>query len=215
MAVCAAIARPWKGVEMDMLLDLWLPIVISTVACFVASSIIWMALPHHKADMKALPEEGVMDRALGEMKLEPGGYYIPNCSDKEKFKGDEFKARWNNGPWAFLQIPAGRPSFAKNLAVTLVEFLVIAIFIGYLAGASIPAGAEYLHVFQIVGTAGVLAHVLGTIHHEFFQMKTVRHVAFCMFDGVVYALITAGIFAAFWPEGAEILNNAAGSLPTP
>ena len=200
---------------MDMLLSLWLPILIATAVCFVASSIIWMALPHHKADMRAIPDQEVMDRTLGQLNLEPGGYYIPNCSDKEKFKTDEFKSRWNNGPWAFLQIPAGQPSFARNMVVTVLEFLVIAIFIAYLAAETLPAGAEYLHVFQVVGAAGVLAHVLGTIHHEFFQMKTLRHVVFCAVDGLVYALLTAGIFAAFWPEAASLVNDAAGAIPTP
>ncbi len=189
------------------LLDLWLPILVSTVVVFIASMIIWMGMPHHKADMKVLPDEAVMDRALGELKLQPGGYYIPNCSDKEKFKGDAFKDRWKNGPWAFLQIPAGRPSFAVNMSVTFLEFLVVTIFAAYLASVTLSASAAYLDVFQVVGTAGVLAYVLGTIHHEFFQMKTVRHVLFCAFDGVVYALLTAGIFGWLWPT----MEAAAGA----
>ena len=34
------------------LLDLWMPILIGSVACFLASSVLWMVLPHHKPDIK-------------------------------------------------------------------------------------------------------------------------------------------------------------------
>ena len=222
MAASASGAPPGKGTIMDMLLDLWLPIVVSTVVVFVASTIAWMMLPHHKADMRAIEDEGPLDRALEEMKLEAGGYYLPNCSDKEKFKTEAFKKRWNDGPWAYVVIPPGAPSFGKNMAITLLEFFVISVFIAYLASHALAPGAEYLQVFQIVGTAGVLAYVLGTIHHQYFQMRTTRHVLACAFDGLVYALLTAGVFAAFWPEGADlatdaanIVNDAADALPTP
>jgi len=197
------------------LVDLWLPIVVSTVVVFVASSIVWMAMPHHKADMKAIKDEGPINRALGEMKLAPGGYYIPNCGDKEKMKSGEFKDRWKNGPWAFLVIPAGAPSFPLNLAVTFIEFLVVSVVIAYIASVTTPADAEYLSVFRVVGAAGVLAYVLGTIHHEFFQMKTVRHVVFCAFDGVVYALLTAGIFAWLWPTLEAAANGGVPTITAP
>lgn len=197
------------------LLDLWLPILASTVVVFIASSIIWMALPHHKADMRVVPDEAVMDRALNELKLEPGGYYVPNCSDKEKFKTAEFKERWKSGPWAVITIPSGAPSFPRNLTVTFVEFLVITIFVAYLASETLAAGTDYLEVFQVVGTAAVLGHVFGKIHHEFFGMKTVRHVAWCIADGVVYALLTAGIFGWLWPAAEMAINGAPHSIGTP
>ena len=37
--------------------SLWLPVMISAVVVFVASSIIHMALKYHKADYKSLPNE--------------------------------------------------------------------------------------------------------------------------------------------------------------
>jgi hypothetical protein len=47
---------------------LWLPILLSAVIVFVASSILHMVLPYHKSDYRKLPEEDkVMDalRAAG------------------------------------------------------------------------------------------------------------------------------------------------------
>lgn len=37
---------------MDQILDLWLPIVLSSVFILIASSIIWMVLPYHKEDIR-------------------------------------------------------------------------------------------------------------------------------------------------------------------
>ena len=44
---------------------LWLPILLSAVIVFVASSIIHMLLPIHKSDYRQLPEE---DRVLGTLR---------------------------------------------------------------------------------------------------------------------------------------------------
>ncbi|MEO1513236.1 MAG: hypothetical protein AAFU70_14280, partial [Planctomycetota bacterium] len=38
---------------MDAILELWIPIVLATIAVFIASSLLWMVSPHHKADVKA------------------------------------------------------------------------------------------------------------------------------------------------------------------
>ena len=43
---------------------LWLPILLSAIAVWVASAIIWMAMPHHKSDWRKLPDEGAARRAL-------------------------------------------------------------------------------------------------------------------------------------------------------
>jgi len=48
--------------HMDLLLPLWLPILLSAGAVWIASMIFGMALPHHKQDWIALPDEdGFMD----------------------------------------------------------------------------------------------------------------------------------------------------------
>ncbi len=42
---------------MEILVQFWLPILASAVVVFLASSIAWMVLPHHKKDVKTLPDE--------------------------------------------------------------------------------------------------------------------------------------------------------------
>ena len=61
------------------LTQLWLPIVLSAVFVFLASSIIWMALPYHKADIKVLPDEKALTEPLAKLNLPPGTYMWLNC----------------------------------------------------------------------------------------------------------------------------------------
>ena len=50
---------------------LWLPILVSTVLVFVASSLVWMVLAHHKSDASRMPDEAAALEALGRQNLRP------------------------------------------------------------------------------------------------------------------------------------------------
>ena len=49
---------------MVSLTSLWLPILLSAVIVFVASSIMHMVLPYHKSDYRKLPDEDRVTDAL-------------------------------------------------------------------------------------------------------------------------------------------------------
>jgi len=200
---------------MEMLLDLWLPILLSAVACFVFSSIAWMVLPHHKPDMKAVPDHDALASALKGLNLKPGFYFYPNCNDSKDMKSDEFKKRWNDGPWGTLNIFPKTPSFPLNLGVIFAEFLLVSIFVAYLAGHAFTGNPapEYLDVFQIVGTAGVLGYVFGSIGGNAFMGMSARFTLMCTIDAVVFALLTAGIFSWLWPEAAIAIDPGSITLP--
>ena len=56
---------------------LWLPILLSAVIVFVASSIMHMLLPYHRNDYGQLPEEDKTLSALRSLSLKPGLYVFP------------------------------------------------------------------------------------------------------------------------------------------
>jgi len=94
-----------------------------------------------------------------------------------------------------------------NLVKTFLSYLVISAIVGYLAGIGLMPGAEYMDVFRVVGTAAFLAYCMGSLANDFFMGKPTRFIITCLIDGVVFAMVTAGVFAWLWPEGT------AGSLP--
>ena len=57
---------------------LWLPILLSAVLVFVASSIIHMVLPYHKNDMLKVPNEDDVVEAVRRANVPPGDYGAPH-----------------------------------------------------------------------------------------------------------------------------------------
>lgn len=187
--------------------ELWLAILIATIAVFFASSIMWMLLPHHHKDIQFLDEKesGYID-AIKSLDLKPGLYMYPGCDHKD-MKNKEVLERWNAGPWGVLTVYQGKPNFMMNLLKTFLAFLMITVFVAYITGIGVEPGADYLHVFRVAGATAVLGHCMGGLCGAFFQGKPTRFIITDFIDGVVYALITAGIIASMWPAATSVLDG--------
>ncbi len=187
---------------MDMLLQLWLPILLSSVLLFVASSVIWMALPIHKNDYSDPGEkQHGLHEAVKASGLGPGQYWVPfDCQGKDK--SPEIAARMETGPYFVIQVMPGRPNMGKMLALWFFNLVLISFFVAYVAAYALPAGSAYLDVFRIVGATALLAHGGNALTQIIWQAHPWRTLPGKVFDAVVYALLTAGVFAWLWPEGA-------------
>ncbi len=181
------------------LTQLWLPVVLSAVFVFIASSIIWMALPYHKADIKVLPDEKALTEPLAKLNLPPGTYMWPNCGSGESQGSAEFKARWDAGPWGSINVLSCKPNFGANLGLTFAFDLVVAACVAYIASQSCEAGASWESVFPVACVTAILAFCAGGIPGAIFMGKPKRFMFTDFFDGVVYGLITAATLAWLWP----------------
>jgi hypothetical protein len=86
---------------------LWLPIVLSAVIVFVASSIIHMLLTYHRSDYHQLPEEDKVLAFLRPMNLKRGLYVFPYCLPKD-MKSPASIEKYKQGPVGMLTIlPSG------------------------------------------------------------------------------------------------------------
>lgn len=182
------------------LASLWLPIVLSAVAVFVVSSIIHMATPWHKGDYPKLPNEAAVADALRPLAIPPGEYMLPRAQSTAEMKSPEFQDKLNRGPVAILtMVPAGPITMGKSLFQWFVYSLVVSIFAGYVAGRALLPGADYLSVFRLAGTTAFAGYALAlwqmTIWYKRSPGVTLRSTV----DGLIYALVTAGFFGAFWP----------------
>lgn len=187
---------------MDMLMQLWLPIILSAVILFFASSVIWMALPIHKKDyLDPKDKQHALHEAVKASGLAPGQYFIPfDCQGKDK--SPEIAARMESGPYFVLQLMRGRPNMGKMLGLWMLNLLILSLFVAYVAAYALPAGAEYLNVFRIVGATALLAHGGSALTQIIWQAHPVHTLPGKLIDAVVYALLTAGTFAWLWPSGA-------------
>jgi hypothetical protein len=90
----------------------------------------------------------------------------------------------------------GSGNMGRNMALTFAFYMIVSLFIAYLGGLALDKGATFLEVFQVTGTAGILAYCCGGIPNAiWFQQKFLSN--FC--DGIAYGLLTGAIFGALWP----------------
>ena len=179
---------------------LWLPIVLSAVIVFIASSIMHMVLPYHKSDYKQLPDEDKVRDALRPSNLKPGMYVFPYCTHKD-MKSPALQEKYKQGPVGFLTIvPNGPPAMPKFLVQWFVFCLVVGVFVAYLTGHTVARGTPYLEVFRVAGTAAFMAYGLGHLVNGIWKGQrwgaTIKEVV----DGLVYGLLTAGTFGWLWPR---------------
>ena len=178
--------------------SLWLPILLSSVAVFLASWVAWMLLPHHKVDWTKIPQEDGFLDALRKLQVPPGQYMFPFCTPAD-MKDPEKKKRWEAGPYGSLILLPARPNFGKNLGLVFLFYLAVGIFVAYVGSLALPKGADYLKVFQVCGTAAVLAYCFGGIPKDIFMGRKGRSVLNDVLDGIVYGLLTGGVFGSLWP----------------
>lgn len=186
---------------MVSLTALWLPIVLAAVVVFVASSLIHMVIGWHNGDYVKLPHEDDIVEALRTAGVGPGEYVFPCADDPaDNMKSPEIQEKWAKGPSGKLTVfPPGPLKMGTKLANWFFYCVVVGLFAGYVGSATLAPGTDYLHVFQVVGTAAFLAYS-GAIWQEVIWMGAKPWSAVkSIVDGLVYALLTAGVFGWLWP----------------
>ena len=159
-----------------------------------------MLLKYHQGDYRKLPDEDKIRATLRGANLTPGLYVVPYCTHEE-MKSPALIEKYKEGPVGFLTIlPSRPPALPKFLIQWFVFCLVIGFFVAYLTGHTVPAGAHYLAVFRVAGTAAFLAYGLGNLSNAIWKGQrwgaTIKEVV----DGLVYGLLTAGCFGWLWPR---------------
>jgi hypothetical protein len=183
------------------LVDLWLPILLSAVIVFVASSIFHMVLPLHKGDYKGLPDEPKVLDALRPFGLAPGTYHFPHCDSHKEMKSPEFQGRMKQGPNGILTVlPNGAPNMGKYLGTWFAYLVLVSVFIAYVTGRTFAPGAHYLAVFRIAGTVGFLSYGIAHAHSSIWEGRAWSTTLKYWFDGLVYGCLTAGVFGWLWPR---------------
>jgi hypothetical protein len=185
---------------MVSLTALVLPILLSTVLVFVASSIIHMVLKYHASDYRQLPEEDKLLAALRPAGLTPGLYHFPHCTHKD-MKSPEVQEKFKQGPVGMLTVfPSGPIAMPKFLGMWFAYCLIIGIFVAYLAEHAVAPGARYRRVFGVAGLAAFLAYSLGPLVNGIWKGQPWSIALKESFDGLIYSVLTAGTFGWLWPQ---------------
>jgi hypothetical protein len=183
------------------LASLCIPIVVSAVFVFVASSILHMVVPIHKGDYKQMPGESSIMAEMRKHHIERGTYMFPHMSSMKDCKSPEYLARYKEGPVGIVTIlPGGTPSMAKNLVQWFFYCLLISVFTAYVC-TLLPVGTSYGVVFRWAGTVAILGYAVGGLADSIWKGQKWSITLKFVFDGLVYGLVTAGTFGWLFPKG--------------
>jgi hypothetical protein len=186
---------------MVSLTSLSIPILLSAVIVFVVSSVIHMVLPYHRNDIRRVHKEDELMNALRGLDLPPGDYGVPHPGSMAEMKDPAFVQKMRKGPIAFLTVaPGAEPSMAVPLLLWFLYSVLVSVSAGYIAGRALSAGAHYLQVFRFVGATAFMGYSYGLLQHSIWYKRNWGTTLKSVFDGLVYALFTAGTFGWLWPR---------------
>ncbi len=183
------------------LLSLWLPVLLSAIIVFIASSVIHMLLPFHNSDFRRLPSEDEVMETLRKFSIPAGDYMMPCPSNPKEASSPAFVEKMTKGPVAVMTVlRSGPAAMGARLAAWFVYLLVVGVFAAYVAGRALGPGADYLAVFRFAGTTAFVGYSLAlwqnTIWYNRSWVVTLKQTV----DGLVYGLLTAGTFGWLWPR---------------
>ena len=186
---------------MISLLTLWMPILLSAVIVFVASSVIHMALPWHKSDYPKMPNEDKFIAAVSPLAIPPGDYFVPRAAGMAEMKTPDFAAKLKKGPVVVMTVmPNEMMGMGRSLTLWFLYSVVIGFFSAYIASRTLAPGVHYLKVFQIVGATAFMGYVAALWQMSIWFRRAWSTTIKATIDGLLYAMLTAGTFGWLWPR---------------
>lgn len=180
--------------------SLWLPVLLSAVFVFIASSVIHMALRYHKHDYDRTPQE---DALLNSMQgIPPGEYFLPHMTGPESAKDPAVKAKLERGPRALVRVMSGtmNTAFRDSLIGWFIYSLVVGLFVAYLTSRALDPGTDYLGVFRFAATIAFLAYGMAMAQESIWFGRRWSNTLRALFDALIYGLLTGGVFGWLWPN---------------
>jgi len=186
---------------MVSLVSLVIPIFGSAMLVFLASFIIHMVLPFHRNDLRKLSREDEVMAALRQFDIAPGDYAVPCAGSPEGLKSPDFIEKVRKGPIVLMTIARGGSlAMGKNLLLWFLYSVLVSFFAAYITSRALPPSTPYPAVFRFIGTSAFMGYSLALLQNSIWHRRNWGTTLKSMFDGLVYGLLTAGMFGWLWPR---------------
>jgi len=186
---------------MVTVMSLWLPILVSAVFVFIVSSVIHMLLTYHRNDFVKVPMEDELMEELRKYSIPPGDYIVPYAGSIEVMRSSEFIKKTKEGPVIFMTVLKNGPqAMGGNLVMWFLYSVIVGVFAAYIASRALGPEAHYLEVFRFAGCTAFVGYSLALMQNSIWYKRNWGATLKSMFDGLIYALVTAGTFGWLWPK---------------
>lgn len=185
---------------MVSIVSLWLPILVSAALVFAVSSVIHMLLPYHRGDYSRLPDEDKILEDLQKYSIPPGEYSVPYAADSKERNAPAFAEKVKKGPVAFLAVAKNEmPGMGTTMLLWFIYTVVVGILTAYITSRAVDPGAQYLSVFRFAGATAFIAYTVALWQDSIWFRRKWSTTIKNTLDGLIYALLTAGVFGWLWP----------------
>ena len=179
---------------------LWLPILVSAVGVFIASSLIHMVFKWHNSEYRPVANEDAVADALRAGNPTPGMYHIPHCTDMKDLQKEEMKAKFRRGPIALITVvKSGEPTMGKQLLGWFILNIVVSAFGALLAVQSFGLGASPHAAGHLAGMLAFLTYGGGSVQQSVWMGKPWSSTAKDLLDALIYGTVVALTFIWLWP----------------
>jgi len=186
---------------MSFIAELWIPIVLSAVLIFIASSLVHMVFKWHNSEYGKLPDEDAVRAALNAGSPKPGLYVIPHCLDMKDMGTPEMQKKFVDGPVGFVTLRAPGPmKMGGALGGWFVYLLVVCTIAAYVARRSLPVNPDFHEVARVIAALSLLAYGAGSVQNGIWMGKPWSAVAKEVLDAIIYAAIAGTTFGLLWPH---------------
>lgn len=180
---------------------LWLPILLSAVGVFLASSVIHMASPWHKSDYPKMPNEQAVMDAMRPLAIAPGDYFFPRPGGMAEMKSQEYIDRTNRGPVILMTVmPNGIMPMGAIFVKWFVYLILVSTLVAIVASTSLPAGAPAALVIHQTALVAFAAYGLALWQLSIWYRRSLSITIKSTVDAAVYAVVTGAVFMWCWPK---------------
>ncbi|MBK7092544.1 MAG: hypothetical protein IPH59_12635 [bacterium] len=186
---------------MEFITVLWAPILLSAVFVFVVSSIIHMVLKYHANDFKKVPDQDSVQAALRPFNIPAGDFMLPRADSMKDCSTPEFVEKLNKGPIVIMTVlKNSQMNMGKSLVLWFLYSVLVSIFSAYIAWHAVQPGSSYLAVFRFIGCSAFMGYSLALLQGGIWYGRNWGTVLKTVFDGLLFAVVTAGTFGWLWPK---------------
>jgi hypothetical protein len=87
----------------------------------------------------------------------------------------------------------------KNLVLWFLYCIVVSVIAAYITSRATGPEAEYLSRFRFAGCTTFTGYSIALLQNSIWYKRNWAATIKSMFDGFIYALLTAGTFGWLWP----------------
>jgi uncharacterized membrane protein (DUF4010 family) len=115
-------------------------------------------------------------------------------------RSSAFAERVKQGPVVvFTVMPNETMSMGRNLVLWFVYCIVVSGLAAYIAGHALPPGMPYRRVFRFAGATAFIGYTAALWQMSIWYRRAWLTTIKATVDGLIYALLTAGVFGWLWP----------------